>query len=421
MSEKKFDFIEEKIVGREESPARRIRHYIRVVLSAVLFGCVSAGAFVLSRPLLQQAVQREETEAVEFETEPAVESSAPAVETEAATESESEALAEVVQSEIENYNFSVASYETLMNSLKQMVSEAENALVEVTKSVSSQDFLGGEYASKDSYAGMVLAVTGSEVLILTPAEAVQDPDTLEVTVQREKSCPAAIKARDDKDGIAVISVSLEELSEKERKKLKAIPMGNSRLLQRGDTVAVIGGPSGKVNSSIFGAVAYLDYNAPSLDRTVEDISITGSCETKPGSFVLNTRGELVGWATESSAGFSRVAGISDYLKELENLSNGLSCAYIGLEVQDVNGELQQQGIPEGVYVHGTEVDSPAYMAGIQSGDVIVRIGEQELKTVIDYENALENTAVNDTITITVLRQRGQEYTELPFAVTVGVR
>ncbi len=422
MSEKKF--IKEKIVGREESPRRRIRHYLRVVLSAALFGCISAGAFAVSEPLLEHFLRQEEAESIEFETEPMQESETIQAETAPPAETESEALAEVVQSEIENYNFSVSSYETLINSLKQMVSEAEKSLVEVKKSVSSRDFLGEEYAAEDSYSGMVLAVSGSEVLILTPLEAAENPDSLEVTIQREKSYPATVKAKDSRDRLAVVSVALSALSEKEQKSLQEIPLGNSRLLQRGDTVAVIGAPAGTVNSSVFSAVAYLNYNETATDRTVEDITLTGQLAVKQGSFVLNTRGELVGWAdsaAESSSGFSRIAGISDYLKDIESLSNGREISYLGLQVQEVNGELEKQGIPAGVYVHGTEENSPAYMAGIQSGDVLVRVNEQEVKTVSAYENALENTAVNDTITVTVLRQRGQEYTELPFTVTVGAR
>lgn len=188
---------------------------------------------------------------------------------------------------------------------------------------------------------------------------------------------------------------------------------------------MIGAPAGTLNSSAFSSVAYLSYNETALDRTVEDITLTGQYAAKQGSFVLNTRGELVGWVdssgTESTAGFCRIAGISDYLLDIESLSNGREISFLGLLVQEVNGELEQQGIPAGVYVHGTEENSPAYMAGIQSGDVLVRINEQEVRTVSAYENALENTAVNDTITVTVLRQRGQEYTELPFTVTVGAR
>ena len=420
MSEKKF--IKEKIVGREESPRRRIRHYLRVVLSAVLFGCISAGAFAASEPLLEGFLHKEETESIEFETEPPQESTEAV--TEAQSEAETEALAEVVQSEIENYNFSVSSYENLMNSLKQLVSEGEKSLVEVKKSVSSRDFLGEEYASEDSYSGVVLAVSGSEVLILTPLEAAENPDSLEVTIQREKSYPATVKAKDTRDRLAVVSVALSDLSEKEKKSLREIPLGNSRLLQRGDTVAIIGAPTGTVNSSVFSSVAYLSYNETATDRTVEDITLTGQCGSAHGSFVLNTRGELVGWAdsaAENTDGFCRIAGISDYLKDIESLSNGREISYLGLQLQEVSGELEQNGIPAGLYVHGTEENSPAYMAGIQSGDVLVRINEQDVKTVSAYENALENTAVNDTIAVTVLRQGGQDYTELTFTVTVGVR
>lgn len=64
---------------------------------------------------------------------------------------------------------------------------------------------------------------------------------------------------------------------------------------------------------------------------------------------------------------------------------------------------------------------PAYNAGIQNGDVIVKIGEKNILSMKDYENQLEALHQGDTVTVTVQRKSVNEYKELEYQVNVGAR
>ena len=60
-------------------------------------------------------------------------------------------------------------------------------------------------------------------------------------------------------------------------------------------------------------------------------------------------------------------------------------------------------------------------AGIQSGDILVRVGDREIGSALDLSTALKGLKVGDTVTLSVLRQKGTEYTEVAFPLTVAAR
>jgi hypothetical protein len=75
------------------------------------------------------------------------------------------------------------------------------------------------------------------------------------------------------------------------------------------------------------------------------------------------------------------------------------------------------GSPGGVRLTGVRDGGPAAVAGIRGGDVIVRIGEYEVKDLYAMTNALGKYQPGDVVTVTV--RRGEETRE--FSVTLGGR
>ena len=58
-------------------------------------------------------------------------------------------------------------------------------------------------------------------------------------------------------------------------------------------------------------------------------------------------------------------------------------------------------MPAGVYVADCIQNGPVYNAGIQNGDVIVKIGEKNILSMKDYENQLEEIIKRSKITIVI--------------------
>ena len=76
-------------------------------------------------------------------------------------------------------------------------------------------------------------------------------------------------------------------------------------------------------------------------------------------------------------------------------------------------------IPDGVYLSGVTDDSPAMNAGLQKGDVITYIGEEEVHSSAAISRILLENEAGDEISITLLRPSGDGYTEMELNVTLG--
>ena len=112
--------------------------------------------------------------------------------------------------------------------------------------------------------------------------------------------------------------------------------------------------------------------------------------------------------------------ISQIKKLIENLSNNVSRAYIGIRGQDVTEELSDKtGIPKGVLISSVTDDSPAMMAGMKEYDVIVKLGEQKVETIKQYHEQLGKHSAGEVVTVTAMRKGAEGYAEMTFAVTLG--
>ena len=113
-------------------------------------------------------------------------------------------------------------------------------------------------------------------------------------------------------------------------------------------------------------------------------------------------------------------GISDLKKAVEFLSNNKAVPYLGILSVTVTEDLaEQQGLPEGIYVQEVAADSPAMKAGIQSGDVITRIGKTSISTLSGYTNALMELDAGKEIKVEGKRQGNGGYVDIDFTVAIG--
>jgi S1-C subfamily serine protease len=86
--------------------------------------------------------------------------------------------------------------------------------------------------------------------------------------------------------------------------------------------------------------------------------------------------------------------------------------YVGIVHRQLTPELAQQtrlSVQEGAVVLDVVADSPAAKAGIQKGDVITRLANQDISSDFPYLNALARQQPNTTIPLTLLRS-GREMT-----------
>ncbi len=422
-------FINEKVVkvNKPLTKGQIAKRVLALLFTAVLFGLVAALSFVVSRPFMERIF----TEDVPEESSISIPKDDPADSTmateadEMETETTQEPIRDVVQSAMENYQFTIGDLNSMMGALRAQVQKADKGIVTVHAVQQEMDWFDNPMETSGLYAGAVIANTPQELLILTPEEAALQADAIKVTFADGRYADAELKQKDHTTGMAVISVKRSRVEEITLNNVATLPLGNSYIMREGDIVAAIGSPAGIVHSVDFGHVSYVMKNAQMVDQTARILYADLNTDLEKGTFVINTAGELIGWAItprqEDQSSMSQIVGVSSYKGILEKLTNGQEAPYFGIIGQSVTEAMGVEGQTTGVYVMSSVTDGPAYNAGIQSGDIITKVNGKDILSMREFQTIVESLKSGGVINVTVKRNGREEYTELQFIVTIGVR
>lgn len=421
------DFISEKIVRPAPSRKQVGTRMATAACAGVIFGVVSAVCFVLTRPILEQlsAGNRPTTSAISIPKDE-LESPVEAIENERVAETETEPVEEMVQTALEKYRYTVDDLNSMLNSLRGKAQTADKSVVVVHSVQQNTDWFDNPVETTGLYAGMIIAKTSQELLVLTPEAAVEQADSIKVTLGNGNDVSGHMKQKDAISGQAIVSISVQDISATQLRDLEPIPLGNSYQVQQGDLIAAVGSPAGVVHSMDYGFVSYVVRSNPMVDQHCRMLYSNILADAGKGTFLVNTNGELVGWAQESdspeaSDRVTEVFGISDYKGVLEKLSNGQAVPCIGIVGQEVTDVQVENGLPAGIYVMNAVTDKPAYNAGIQNGDILTELAGEPVTSMKEYQAALNKMTCGQVVHVTVARNGRDTYTELEFDVTVGSR
>lgn len=422
-------FIQEKIVRQPQSKRQIARRILLTAFCGVLFGVLAAVCFVVSKPIAERYLGQEEIEESQKVTIPKDEpetTGVPVQTTQAETEEESEPVGELVRSEIARYPYEAADVDRIFGVIRTVAAEADRGIVSVHSIQHQVDWFDNPIETTGQHAGILIAKTGKQGLILTTEAAIESADSIEVALSDGTLLEGQVKQRDTVLDMAVVSVDLSALTQEQQEKLKVVELGNSYSVKQGDLVAAVGSPAGVIHSTDYGFISYVVKNVQFIDGMGRVFYTSVGGGAREGTFLVNLSGQLVGWVTQEygsaqESGMTAVVGISDYKGILEDLSNGTAPAYFGIRGQEVSREQAEAGMPEGIYVAESITDSPAYNAGIQPGDIISVIGEADITNMKEFQNQLELLNAGQRVTVKVYRNGADAYRELEFAVEIGAR
>lgn len=106
--------------------------------------------------------------------------------------------------------------------------------------------------------------------------------------------------------------------------------------------------------------------------------------------------------------------------EKKKLSNETDVRYIGVEAETVSEKTSaDKRIPQGIYVKSVDEGSPAMTAGLQNGDIIHRLDDQEVEDKKSYEAVLQSLPLGKSVKIRVYRQNPSgEFVDVEFEITI---
>ena len=395
--EEEFSFLQETIKKDGFTKEKLLRKCVQIALIGLVFGgCASLGFYAL-KPVASRLFATK-TDKV----------SIPEDQEEDGRDGESDVQV------TESTDGTNDGYEELMDSVYAIAEEAEKSVV----SISTDDA---------EISGLIVASNGKEYLILTGNGVWEQGASCKVTLADKSTCRGTWKTQDKIIGLAILAVDRSEISSASRKQIKVATLANSNRISQGSAAIALGNMFGYSNGVGFGMISTADHKKELADSAYQILG-TDIAATRAGTGVLfNLQGEVTGIIlpnrlTDEENAPARAYGISDLKHLIERMSNEESEGYLGIHGVTVDeGIAESEEMPMGLYVQQIDAESPAMQAGIQSGDVLTKIGKITITGIQGYQRALQKYKQGDQVKLTGMRRGTEDYVEIEYSVTVGSR
>ena len=286
-----------------------------------------------------------------------------------------------------------------------------------------------------SGSGIIVGENDSELLIATNYHVIEGADTLEVIFDDDSTVEAVVKGTDSTMDLAVIAVMLDDISADTKDSIKVATLGNSDALKLGEPAIAIGNALGYGQSVTTGVISAVNREVEITEGTTQTFIQTDAAINpgNSGGALLNLQGEVIGINSNKIGGdtiegmgyaipISVAQPIIDKLMNEQTLIKVSSSerGYIGISGVSVTSDVSAYyGIPQGVYVAEVTNGGGAQAAGLQKGDVITEFDGNEITSMDDLQTRLQYYAKGTEVTVTVMRQNGQDYVASTYNVTLG--
>jgi serine protease Do len=267
-------------------------------------------------------------------------------------------------------------------------------------------FQGGQQQEQvGTGSGVIISEDG---YIVTNNHVIKDATEIEITLNNKKSYKAKLIGTDSKMDIALLKITADE-------KLPYTTFANSDSVKIGEWVLAVGNPY-NLNSTVTAGI--ISAKARNLDASGIQSFIQTDAAVNPGNSggaLVNTRGELIGINTMISSPTGSYTGYSfaipsnnarkiiDDLIEFGNVQRGV----LGVEGGELNAKASKElGVSEtqGFYINNVRKKSGAEKAGLQKGDIIIKLDSQNIATYADLSGYINTKRPNDKIDVTYIRQ-----------------
>ena len=259
-------------------------------------------------------------------------------------------------------------------------------------------------------SGFILSADGYIVTnnhVISGRDGQKLVDTITVTLSDRREFTAKVVGRDQLSDLALLKV--------DGKDLPHVQFGNSEGTRVGDWAIAIGNPfglGGTVTAGIVSALHRGIQGGGAYDRYIQtDASIN---QGNSGGPLFDLNGNVIGVNTaifsptggNVGLGFAIPSELAQPVIEQLKDNGQVRRGYLGVQIQAMSPAIADSlGLPKdrGEIVASVEPSGPARTAGIQQGDVIVRVAGQDVTPDNNLSFIIANTRIGSRVPIELIR------------------
>ncbi|MDO5381597.1 MAG: trypsin-like peptidase domain-containing protein [Eubacteriales bacterium] len=291
------------------------------------------------------------------------------------------------------------------------------------------------YEASTSGTGIIVGKSDTELLIVTNAHVIEEVSNLKCVFVDGSSVDATVKGSKSDQDIAVVAVTLSNISSDTLSKIAIAELADSDNIAVGQQVVAIGNALGEGQSVTTGIVSALNRSITVNNVTFNGLIMTDAAinSGNSGGALLDASGKVIAinFAKTSEDGVEGMAysipvsNVKDIInslmsKQTRTKVNADEASYLGIAGMDITSAYTSTyGYPQGIMIRTVQSGSAADNAGLVPYDIIVGFDDQTVLTMSSLTSLLQYYAAGETITIDYYHLEGSEYILKSAQVTLG--
>lgn len=418
MDKQEFNFIQEQIIPKK-TWKNVLGSIVKTILLAILFGIVSSIIICVAYPYIKNIITEDEegrlTTLTKHMNYIRIASIVPDCKAPETTTTDQE----IPSTSEEQTVLTIDDYKNVYRELDAVADEANNSIVAVTSIINSVDWLQNPYETSDITSGIIIgqSVDKKNLSILVRYSKIKEVNKIRVTFDTDNIVEAELANYDSKLDIAIITVEVSSLTPKVRHTYKVAKFGESITAAVGEPIIAVGNPNGYPYSREYGIITGRTTSAYITDNRVDLFNTDINDNPNGDGAIINLRGEIIGIITHKfksdlNANINTALSITRIKSIIDDLVEGRDRTYLGINATDITADIAKSlGVDNGVYINEVETGSPALEAGLQTGDVILKIDDSIIISMAQLNNIISSYQPRDEITLVVKRTTAKDESE----------
>ena len=275
-------------------------------------------------------------------------------------------------------------------------------VVGITNKAVAHDWFNNPVETEGVGSGVIFRKDG---YIVTNNHVISGAKELIVSLPDGRSLKGKLIGADEMTDLAVVKVDAKDLP--------AASFGDSDKIVVGEPAIAIGNPMGLEfkGSVTSGVISALNRTLDISDKRVKLLQTDAAINPgNSGGALVNADGEVIGInSAKVAANGVEGMGFAIPINTVQNIINEImdkgyvARPYLGVSVFDPETAGRygyQLNIDKGVYIFQLTLNGPCGKAGLQRGDIILKIDGEETNSVSDLRGKIAEKKVGDTVKIT---------------------
>lgn len=325
-------------------------------------------------------------------------------------EAEQETVDTPVEEETQTAQTPVITVPSGEMSIRDIAAKAQPSVVEIVVEIEQTGYGFGffgqqSYRSQAAGSGVIISDDG---YIITNNHVIEDALSITVTLYDGTTYPAEMIGTDEKTDIGVIKIDAHNLT--------AAEIGDSSLIQTGDTAIVIGNPLGTLGGTVTNGIVSATNREVTIDNETYELIQTNAAinSGNSGGGLFDGQGRLIGVVNSKDSGYTSsgtiIEGLGfaipintamDVAEQLIEYGYVADRATLGVYIQVLTQPYGEYS--EGLYITDVIKGSGAEAAGLKSYDKILSADGTKISSYQDLSNFLKKKKAGDTITLQIER------------------